>query len=105
MYVLNSAFDTQSNFVAYQYVSKDKKKSIIFVYANNIGFRPVLPPIMPKGLAPDKLYSINFVDCKFIKSYPDTTGDGLMNVGIQTSNKAAFFDAVYDCFAIEIEEK
>lgn len=105
MYVLSSAFDTKSNFVAFQYVSKNKSKSIILVYANNIGFRPILPAIMPKGLDPDKLYSVNFVDCKFIDSYPDTTGDGLMNIGILTSNKTAFFDVVYDCFAIEIEEK
>ncbi|MBE6762378.1 MAG: alpha-galactosidase [Ruminococcaceae bacterium] len=105
MYVLNSAFNTDSNFVAFQYVSKDKKKSVIFVYANNIGFRPILVPIMPKGLDSDKMYSVKFVDSKFIDSYPDTTGDGLMNIGIITSNKPAFFDTVYDCFAIEIEEK
>ena len=105
MYILNSAYDKESKSIAYQYVNKDKSKSVIFVYANNIGFRPVLPAIMPMGLDPDKLYSIKFVDCKFINSYPDTTGDGLMKIGIQTSNRAAFFDAVYDCFAIEIEEK
>jgi len=105
MYVLNSAFNTESNFVAYQYVSKNKNKSVIFVYANNVGFRPILAPIMPKGLDSDKLYSVKFVDCRFINCYTDTTGDGLMNVGIIISGKPAFFDTVYDCFAIEIEEK
>ncbi len=105
MYVLNSAFNKEAKSVAFQYVSKDKAKSIILLYGNNVGYFPVIPAIKPKGLAPEKLYSVKFVGCEFLKSYPDVTGDGLMKVGIHTSRQKVFLDPVYDCFAIEIEEK
>ncbi len=106
MYILNSAYDKDSKFIAYQYVSKDKKESIIFVYSNNIGYLSSIPSIMPKGLNPDATYSVNFAWSKKLNhTYPDTTGDGLMKFGIFTSNSNPFEDSTYDCFAIEIKAK
>lgn len=106
MYILHSAYDKESKCVAYQYVSKDQTKSVILVYANNIGYRPTLSAIMPKGLSPDLTYSVNFTwTRKPAKPYPDTTGDGLMKLGIRTSDNQILFDSVYDCFVIELEAK
>ncbi len=104
MYVLNSAFDKNAGLVAFQYVSKDKKKSIILVYANNVGYGFVSPNLKPKGLDPDRLYSINFEYFKWERDYKDTSGDGLMKAGINIANHH-FAEAVYDCYVIEIEEK
>ena len=109
MYVLSSAFDKNAPYVGFQYVSKDKNKSIIFCYANNIGFHSRLPAIKPLGLDPDKLYKVTLPTCtEWLKhddwDYPVLSGDGLMKIGVVTTKFAVFKDAVYDCFAIEIEE-
>lgn len=106
MYILNSAYDKNSKFIAYQYVSKDKKDSIILVYANNVGYFSSIPSIMPKGLDPDMTYSVDFVwNQRLSNPYPDTTGDGLMKFGVYTSDTHVFQDDVFDCFAIEIKAK
>ena len=61
---------------------------------------------MPKGLDPDATYSVNFAWSKILtQPYPDSTGDGLMKIGIRTYDAGAFHDAVYDCFVIELETK
>ncbi len=106
MYVLSSAFDKNAPFVAFQYVAKDKKKSIILVYGNNIGFIQRLPAIKPMGLDPKKLYKVTLPTCEKWKwDYPVLSGDGLMKMGVNTARCAAIEDPVYGCFAIEIEEK
>ena len=105
MYVLSSAFDKNAPYVSFQYVAKDKKKSVIFVYGNNNGFIQRLPAIMPKGLDAKKLYKVTLPTCESWKSeYPVLSGDGLMKMGINTAKTSALKDPVYDCFAIEIEE-
>lgn len=104
MYILNSAFDKNAKSVSFQYVSKDKSKSVIFVYGNNVGYWPTLPAIKPRGLAPEKTYKISFYGNDDIENYYDVTGDGLMKVGIQTARRRMLKDPVYDCFAVEIEE-
>lgn len=108
MYVLNSAFDKNARSVAFQYVSKDKNKSVILVYGNNIGFVCCLPPIMPRGLDPDKRYRLKFVGTKERNWGPDaikpTYGDGLMKMGISNpTGVTPFADPVYDAFAILLE--
>lgn len=108
MYVLNSAFDKNARSVAFQYVSKDKNKSVILVYGNNIGFMCCLPPIMPRGLDPDKRYRLKCVGTKERNWDPDaikpTYGDGLMKMGISNpTGFTPFADPVYDAFAILLE--
>ena len=108
MYVLNSAFDKNARSVAFQYVSKDKNKSVILVYGNNIGFMCCLPPIMPRGLDPDKRYRLKCVGTKERNWGPDaikpTYGDGLMKMGISNpTGFTPFADPVYDAFAILLE--
>ena len=105
MYVLSSAFDKNAPYVSFQYVAKDKKKSVIFVYGNNNGFIQRLPAIMPKGLDVKKLYKVTLPTCENWKTeYPVLSGDGLMKMGINTAKISALKDPVYGCFAIEIEE-
>lgn len=109
MYVLSSAFDKNAPCVTFQYVSKDKNKSVILCYGNNNGFILRLPAIKPLGLDPDKLYKVTLPTCTdWMKNdkweYPVLSGDGLMKIGINTAKFDAFKDPVYDCFAIEIEE-
>jgi alpha-galactosidase len=105
MYVLSSAFDKTAPYVAFQYVAKDKKKSVILVYGNNNGFILRLPAIMPRGLDPKKLYKVTLPTCNDWKwDYPVLSGDGLMEMGVNTARTSALKDPVYDAFAIEIEE-
>ena len=107
--MLSSAFDKNAPYVGFQYVSKDKKKSVILCYGNNNGFVLRLPAIKPLGLDPHKLYKVTLPTCTdWLKNdkweYPVLSGDGLMKVGINTAKFGVFKDPVYDCFAIEIEE-
>ena len=58
------------------------------------------------GLDPKKLYKVTLPTCeKWKGDYPVLSGDGLMKMGVNTARIGAFKDPVYDCFAIEIEEK
>ncbi len=98
MYVLHSAFDKNGKIVAFQYVSKDKKKSVILVYPNNVGFKIRMPIIYPKGLNGKTKYNIDVFGSEWdIKG--TLSGDTLMKTGI-ISEKIPFKDVVYDGFAI-----
>ncbi len=103
MYVLNSAFDKNGKVVSFQYVSKDKSKSVILVYANNNGFRVWVPPIMPKGLDKNRTYDLSVVGSNWDVA-GEYKGDTLMNFGI-SHEMQPLKDAVYDAFAIVLEEK
>ncbi len=103
MYVLNSAFDKNGKIVSFQYVSKDKKKSVILVYPNNVGFKQRLPIIKPMGLDAEAVYKMYSYGAKeeFEGVY---RGDTLMKAGI-IEKWIPFSDVVYDAFAILIEAK
>lgn len=103
MYILNSAFDKNGNNVAFQYVSRDRKKSVIFVYANNNGFKNWVPPIFPRGLKEETVYKVDTVGSKWNLN-ERLSGDTLMKYGITDADgRVPFDDAVYDAFAITIE--
>ncbi len=98
MYVLHSAFDKNGKIVAFQYVSKDKKKSVILVYPNNVGFKRRMPIIYPKGLDNKTKYKVDTYGNEWnIKG--TFSGDTLMKAGI-FEEKIPFSDVVYDAFAI-----
>ena len=101
MYVLYSAFDKNGKIVAFQYVNKDKKKSVIFVYPNNVGFKLRVPIIYPKGLNKKTKYRVDTYGNNWnIKG--TISGDTLMKAGI-TEKWIPFKDVVYDAFAILLD--
>lgn len=105
MYVLSSSFDRDNKAVIFEYVSKDKSDAVIFVFANNIGFQNILPPICPKGLDADKLYSVTAHYCEGWKgSFSDASGDTLMKNGI-FRECTPFKSAYGDAFTLRLTEK
>lgn len=105
MYLLRSVYDNNTPAVIYQFVSKDKEKSVVFVYSNNKGFLGWLDAIKLKGLKADKKYKITLkgVEDKEI-DFPLTSGDTLMKMGISFKiERMLSEDSVYGCFAIILE--
>lgn len=106
MYVLHSAYDKEGSLISFQYVSKDKKRAVILCYANNIGFKNIIPNIKPKGLKEDAVYSVNTVGNDTWGKSRDMSGKGIMNIGLVSSNgMKTFSDPAYDAFAIVLKEK
>lgn len=105
MYLLRSVYDKDTPAIIYQFVSKDKEKSVVFVYANNKGFMGWLQAIKLRGLKADKKYRISLrgADDKTF-AIPDTRGDTLMKMGL-TFNYERMLDndSVYGCFAVVLE--
>lgn len=74
------------DYCVYQYVSKDKSKSVLFVFGMNLSFRQFVPNIKPLGLLDDEIYTV-----KHLKSADQTeelmfkpmSGDGLKKVGLR----------------------
>ena len=105
MYLLRSVYDNGTPAVIYQFVSKDKEKSVIFVYNNNKGFMGWLEALKLKGLKSDKKYKISLrgVENKKINS-PHISGDTLMKMGLTFNNERMLDeDSAYGCFAVILE--
>lgn len=105
MYLLRSVYDNGTPAVIYQFVSKDKEKSVIFVYNNNKGFMGWLEALKLKGLKSDKKYKISLrgVENKKINS-PHISGDTLMKMGLTFNiERMLDEDSAYGCFAVILE--
>ena len=105
MYLLGSVYDNDAPAIIYQFVSRDKEKSVVFVYSNNKGFMGWLNAIKLKGLKADKKYKISMrgVDSKKVE-IPNTSGDTLMKMGLAfKSYRMLDEDSVYGCFAVVLE--
>ena len=105
MYLLRSVYDSNTPAVIYQFVSKDKEKSVVFVYNNNKGFLGWLDAIKLKGLKADKKYKITLkgVEDKEI-DFPEISGDTLMKMGLSFKiERMLSEDSVYGCFAVILE--
>ena len=79
------------DYCVYQYVSKDKNRSVLFVFGINLSFRKFIPNIKPLGLDADKVYNItqlksadetNEIELNEIK-LKSMSGDGLKNIGFR----------------------
>lgn len=102
MYLLRSVYDKDTPAVIYQFVSKDKQKSVVFVYNNNKGFLGWLDAVKLYGLDKDKKYNVEIVgnDTNNFE-YPVTSGDTLMKFGLAFKEKCMLNeDSAYGCFAV-----
>ena len=105
MYLLRSVYDSKTPAVIYQFVSKDKEKSVVFVYNNNKGNMGWLEALKLKGLKSDKKYKISLrgVENKKI-DFPHISGDTLMKMGLSFKEERMLDeDSAYGCFAIVLE--
>ena len=105
MYLLSSIYDKDAPAVIWQFVSKDKEKSVIFVFANNKGDMGWLEALKLKGLKSDKKYKISLrgVENKKI-DFPHISGDTLMKMGLSFKEERMLDeDSAYGCFAIVLE--
>ena len=105
MYLLSSVYDKDAPAVIWQFVSKDKEKSVIFVFANNKGDMGWLEAIKLDGLKADKKYNISLcgVDNKTFDFSP-TSGDTLMKMGLAFNiERMLDSDSTFDCFAVILD--
>lgn len=105
MYLLRSVYEPNTPAVVYQFVSKDKQKSVVFVYSNNQGFMGWLDALKLRGLEPEKQYHISLKGVERINiELPPASGDTLMKMGLSFRGKRMLTeDSVYGCFAIVLE--
>ena len=102
-YILSSAFE--NSHTVWQYLARDKKESIVFVFAHNMNLRESVARIRLRGLDKDKLYRVtgekyNLPFTGMVA--PDERvihGDALMNFGIRVEPTGDYFSQV-----IKIEE-
>lgn len=98
LYRISSAFD--SPVTVWEYLSRDRKSAVVFMFANGINFSTKFPKYKLRGLSPEREYCIRGEN----KSTPDETrivhGDTLMNYGLSLKPKGD-----YDCQVVIIEEK
>lgn len=75
-------------YCVYQYVSKDKKRSVLFVFGINLSFRKFLPNIKTLGLSDDKVYNIKHLkatDQPEELIFKPMSGNGLKNIGLRVN--------------------
>lgn len=75
-------------YCVYQYVSKDKKRSVLFVFGINLSFRKFLPNIKTLGLSDDKVYNIKHLkaaDQPEELIFKPMSGNGLKRIGLRVN--------------------
>lgn len=103
LYRISSAY--HNNCVVWEYVRRDRKKAIVFVFAHGMNFRDELPRMRLRGLASDKLYSVSGIEHYYNDDYREkvpeykSKGDALMNFGIKVELRGD-----YDCQILKLEE-
>ncbi len=112
MYLLRSTYDPTAPAVIYQFVSKDKNKSVVFFFNNNKGFMAWLGETKLKGLDPEKIYKIKILGDEkenvreHFPKFEPISGDTLMKMGLTfKSMRALCQDSTYGCFAAVLEAK
>lgn len=65
----------ENPYAAFEYVSRDRKKAVLFVLGQSMQFRDAIPAIRLRGLDPDVVYEVEGVG--------NISGRGLMELGIQ----------------------
>ncbi len=83
-YILYSHYNNA--YAAYQYVSKDKTKSLIFTFAQACQFSVRLPVFELQGLTDDATYTIEAFgnDSPYQPDYHQRSGSSLMEIGLQS---------------------
>ncbi len=75
-------------YCVYQYVSKDKKRSVLFVFGINLSFRKFLPNIKTLGLSDDRVYNIKHLkaaDQPEELIFKPMSGNGLKRIGLRVN--------------------
>lgn len=102
VYRISSAFE--NNYVVWEYLKRDRKQAIVFIFAHSMNFRDIPPRIRLRGLDKHKQYKVNGKNlhvkgCNDNNEEYTSYGDALMNFGL-------FIHPVGDfhCQIISIEE-
>lgn len=69
----------EEDYMAFEYVSKDKSEAVVFIFGPSRAFRENYPDLKLYGLYKDKTY---IVDCDDEANSYEMTGDTLMKLGI-----------------------
>lgn len=80
LYRLYSAFDSKR--VVWEYLSRDRKQAVLFVFANGVNYGDEFPRIYLQGLLPDETYIVDG------RGY---SGEMLMRYGLAVSVKGDYF--------------
>lgn len=109
MYLLRSVNDPTAPAVIYQFVSQDKKQSVVFIYNNNKGFMGWLEAFKLYGLEPETVYNIEMAGDDANRTHVDfapLSGDTLMKFGVSFKDKRLLCDdSVYGCLALILTAK
>ena len=103
LYRLSSAFE--NNYTVWEYLARDKKEAVVFVFAHNMNFHELVPRIRLRGLDKNKQYRVSGeVRCVFdTRKEPVNDrivyGDTLMNFGIRIEPTGDYYSQI-----IKIEE-
>ena len=81
----------ENPYAVFEYVSKDKKRAVLFVLGKSMQFRDVLPRIRFRGLDPDAVYDV--------EGYKSMSGKGLMESGLQVKLEGDFDSKVIRIWA------
>jgi len=93
---LSSAFENQ--YTVWEYLARNGKEAVVFVFAHNMNFRSYVPMLKLRGLDESKKYIVTYWD-KDNKQF-ELAGDHLMNHGIMIQPIGDYYSEI-----ITIKEK
>lgn len=100
LYRLISPYEATNAHAANIYVSKDKKKAVLFAYCTDFNNRGIRPTIRLQGLDPDKKYKLTEINknrsrSSFWGDGMTFDGDYLINMGIELNIARQYDSAVF----------
>ena len=103
LYRLSSVYT--SNVAVWEYLKRDRKSALVFMFANGMNFRDSVPRVKLRGLSKDKLYKVTGEYYKIPETFMEAPkesymhGDALMNFGIRIEPMGD-----YDSLVLRVEE-
>lgn len=96
-YRIASSFDNP--YTVWEYLSRDRKNAVVFVFAHGMNFKKLVPLQKIRGLSNNKSYRIYGEDINNSHNFRIVHGDNLLNFGIKIEPVGDYFSQI-----IRIEE-
>lgn len=89
LYRLSSAFE--NNYTVWEYLARDRKNAVIFIFASGMNFKELVPFVKLRGLDKDKAYKVYGEDETKTESFRIVHGDALMDFGLYITPRGDYY--------------
>ena len=89
LYRLSSAFE--NNYTVWEYLARDRKNAVIFIFASGMNFKELVPFVKLRGLDKDKAYKVYGEDETKPESFRIVHGDALMDFGLYITPRGDYY--------------